>query len=629
MAKGNEMADPERIERSPELSRRRVLRGGLLGAAGLAAALLGCTQDDDAPQPVAGGDADPTSSPSPTPRAVPTRAFTPRRFFPRLTPEQGMWVKDPDLPFPYQYPEQFRLEPTFGGTMNIAATFPIATMDPTKSASGSTITVPNMVYNRLIGMVGGVNKDPFSIELEPELASSWERTPDGVTLTFGLRDDVYWQDVPPLNGRKFVAEDARFAFERYRYESVHRSYWADVGSIEAPDDTTLNIHMSRVVADFILPLASRYQTIHPNGLVDSGEIESKAIGTGPMILTELLEDFRVAFARNPDYWEREVMLDGVEFYLMRDSAARLDGFRVGHFDYAYALVDNIEQLEAVIETNPDVQINMRVVGSGGMPLGLNLSNPKFADERVRQAMTLAMDTQFMADVVYDGLAKNLPLHPWVFAHNEEPTAEPGQLGRWFWRYDPTEARQLLAAVGAEDLSLASIYHNHGTPALDRLTDMVVGALPGVGITMDSRHVDESDFDAIWLSGNLAEASTSARRPEGFDADHFFHHLVHSESPKNLWRLDDPQVDAWAEAQQVELDPDARREIHRTMWDYFLDKMFWPPLPSPIGFEVYQPWVRGIRFGGILGTNSSYYDWGDQIAGAWLDQEAPDWPGHQR
>ena len=273
-----------------------------------------------------------------------------------------MFVQDPDLPYPYQFPEP-NWRPERGHTLRIAATFSIDTMDPTKSASA--ITVPNMVYNRLLGMAGGVNKDPFSIELEPELASSWERTPDGVTFRFGLRDDVYWQNVPPLNGRKFVAEDARFALERYRYEGVHTSYWGDVGSIEAPDDTTLNIHMSRATADFILPLASRYQTIHPRELVDSGEIESKAIGTGPMILTELLEDFRVGFARNSDYWEREVMLDGVEFWLLRDPAARLAGFRVGHLDYAYGIADNIEQLEAVIEINPDVQINMRVVGSGG------------------------------------------------------------------------------------------------------------------------------------------------------------------------------------------------------------------------------------------------------------------------
>ena len=124
-----------------------------------------------------------------------------------------------------------------------------------------------------------------------------------------------------------------------------------------------------------------------------------------------------------------------------------------------------------------------------------------------------------------------------------------------------------------------------------------------------------------MSGDLPEASTSAFAPEGFDANHFFYHLVHSQSPKNLWQLDDPQVDAWAEAQQVELDPEARREIHRTMWEYFLDKMFWPPLPSPLRFEVYQPWLRGVRFGGILGTNT-LHDLGEQIADAWIDDRVP-------
>ena len=96
--------------------------------------------------------------------------------------------------------------------------------------------------------------------------------------------------------------------------------------------------------------------------------------------------------------------------------------------------------------------------------------------------------------------------------------------------------------------------------------------------------------------------------------------MHSESPGNRWRLNDPQVDAWAEQQQTELDPDARKEIHQTMWDYFLEKMFWPPVPSALYIQTYQPWLRGIRFGGIFGTNSSYYDWGDQVASAWIDPD---------
>ncbi|MXZ63361.1 MAG: ABC transporter substrate-binding protein [Chloroflexi bacterium] len=639
------MTEPEatRRQRPIELSRRSMLRGGLLGGVGLAAAaLLGCTRDEDpAPLPVAGGEADPTpppavlQTPSPTAKVapIPTPTPTPLRYLYERIADAGMLVQDPDLPYPYQFPEPPWRILGYRGTLRIAATFSIDTMDPAEAAAGGAITVPNMVYNRLLGMVGGVNKDPFRIELEPELASAWERTPDGVTFTFHLRGDVQWQNVPPLNGRQFVASDARFAFERYRYESVHKSYWADIGSLDTPDDVTLNIHMSSVTADFILPLASRYQPIFPKELVDSGEVDSRAVGTGPMILTQPVEDDRVAFARNPEYWEREVLLDRVEFLLMHDPAARLAAFRVGQVDYAHGIADNIEGLrDVVLETNPDTQVNMRVVDSGRMPLSLNLSNAKFADERVRRAMTLAIDTQLIADAAYDGLAKSLPLHPWVFVDDEEPRPESDLLGRWFWRYDPAESKRLLAAAGAEGLQFETLgYYYYNRPqALSTITEMVVEQLAAVGIRTSTRYVDKRDLDnGIWTSGEFEEASTSTYAPGGFQADHFFYDLVHSESPENLWMLNDPKVDGWAEGQQVELNPDARREIHLTMWEYFLNEMFWPPLPAPIGFEFYQPWLRGVRFGGILGTNSSYYDWGDQIAGAWLDANRFDQtPGRQ-
>ena len=81
------------------------------------------------------------------------------------------------------------------------------------------------------------------------------------------------------------------------------------------------------------------------------------------------------------------------------------------------------------------------------------------------------------------------------------------------------------------------------------------------------------------------------------------------------------VQAWAEAQQVELDPDARRDIWQKIWDRDLDQM-WRRLPMPVSpqFHVYQPWVRGIRFTGTVpGDNNSYYSWGPQLAYGWLDK----------
>jgi ABC-type transport system substrate-binding protein len=610
-----ELADDD--WRSTAFGRRTLLRGGLLAGAGLAAAaLVGCGDDDD------DDDDDDTAAVAPSDDAADDSsddtAADDDAGDDTVAAGEGMLVQDPDLPFPHQFPEPAG-SPKAGGTLRVAATFSVSTMDPSKSAAGGTITVPNMVYNRLLGMVGGPRKDPFSIELEPELAASWERTPDGGTFTFNLREDVKWQNVEPLNGRPFTAQDVKFAYDRYATEGVHQSYWANIAGTEAVDDHTLKISMSKVTADFILPLASRYQTIHPRELVDDESINEKVVGTGPMILTELEPASRVTFVKNPDYWEREVLLDGAEFALQPDVSARLAAFRVGNIDYSYALASNIRAIEALLETNPDVQINMNIIDSGGLPLGLNLSNPKFTDERVRQAMVLAIDTDLMEELVYDGLAKTLPLQPWTFVFDEEPTVESGLQGRWFGRYDPDEARKLLAAAGAEGLEFGSIYYNYGSPAIDSITEIVVQSFADVGMTMNSRHVDYTEFNSTWVPGKLEEVSTSAWRTVGFDADNYFFNQVHSESPGNRWKLNDPQVDAWAEEQQVLLDPDERREVLREMWDHFMEQAYYPPLPSSFSFEVYQPWLRGIRFGGLFGSNSSYYDWGDQIAGAWLDK----------
>ena len=164
---------------APAVSRRTVLRGGLLGGVGLAAAaLIGCGGDDDDDD--GGSDASTgsssttgTTSSGSTSSGGASGGSTTTSTTGGDEPGEGMLVRDPDLPFPYQFPEPGGLTPKAGGVMNIAATFSIATMDPTKSAAGGTITVPNMVYNRILGMVGGPRKNPYTIELEPELAASW------------------------------------------------------------------------------------------------------------------------------------------------------------------------------------------------------------------------------------------------------------------------------------------------------------------------------------------------------------------------------------------------------------------------------------------------------------------------
>jgi peptide/nickel transport system substrate-binding protein len=584
---------------SGRYSRRTVVRGAALGGVGLAtAALIGCGSDDeeDEPEPTAAG----TSASGEATAAATASA-------------DGI-VQDPNLPYPFNFPEP-ATEPKAGGVMRVAGTWDTSTMDPTKSAAGGTIVVPNMVYNRLLGIVGGPDVDINKLQLEPELATDWERTPDGLTYTFHLAPNVKWQNVAPLNGRAFVAADAKFAYERYKTEGVHQSIWVNVESIEAVDDATLTITMKRAVADFVNPLGSRYQTIFPHELVDDGSIEKAVVGTGPMIFKEAVQSSHVSFDKNPDYWERPVLLDGFEFRVMPDHSARLAAFRAGQVEYAYSPVDGLSTFEQLKSSNPDVQINLTNPSNNTIPFGMNLSNPKFQDERVRQAIAMAIDRETMAAIVWEGLAKNIPMLPWSFALDAEPTLD--QLGPYA-QYNPGEAKALLAAAGAEGLTFENQYFAYGA-YLDRYAEMLVPMFDEVGIKMTGGKVDYTQFNSQWVGRQIPEVTTSGWLTLGFDADNFFYNIVHSQSPGNRWNLNDPQMDEWATAQQTELDEAARREIHRQMFDYALEKAFWPMMPANNGFEVYQPWLRGIRFGGLIGSNSSYYDWGDQVAEAWLDK----------
>jgi len=578
-----------------------MLQASLLGGASLAAAaLLGCGSDEDEGGTTSAGTAASSSG------AGASGATGP-----------GKLVQDPDLPYPYNFPEP-ATEPKPGGHMVVAATWDVQNVDPTVSASGGTVTVPNMVYNRLIGINRGPDADVFNVpELEPELAASWERSPDGMTFTFQIDPRAKWQNLPPLDGRAFIAADAAYAMNRYKTEGVHQSYYVNVDSIEAVDDATLKVTMKKPVADFINPLGSNKQTIFPKELVDSGEITKKAIGTGSMIMTEMTPASRVLFETNRDYWERQVLIDSFEFRLIPDHSARLAAFRAGQVDYAYALADTLSDVKALEGTNSGIQVNL-LPSVASTAFAMNLANPKFQDERIRRGLSLGIDRPAIIQIVYEGLGRTGDTIPWTFLFTEQPTLDSGLLGNWV-RHDPQEGRQLLEAAGAKDFTMDNVYFAY-SEANNRQTEILVAQFRDIGVTMTGGKADYTEFNSQWIGRKLPEVSTVGWATSGFDADNWFYGQIHSQSPGNRWNINDPQLDEWAETQQVELDPEARKEIWRKIWDRELDMAYRPPMASGITIEVYQPWLRGVRWtGSSPGDNSYYYDWGDQVPEAWLDK----------
>ncbi|MBX7110956.1 MAG: ABC transporter substrate-binding protein [Dehalococcoidia bacterium] len=594
----------ERLGVHLPIDRRTVLRGGTLALGGIAAAaLIGCGGDDEE-----------------TPTATGTAAATGTTTAANKNQNPAQLVKDPNLPYPFGIAEPDKPAKA-GGVLNVGVSWDVSTMDPSKSAAGGTITVPNVGYDRLIGFVSGIHYDPLKLELKPELAASWERSPDGLVYTFKIRPGIKWQNVAPLNGRAFVAADAAFALQRYAKEGVHQSIHSEVDKFEAPDAGTLKITLKKPLADYLNNLGGRYQTIFPKELVDDGSIDKTVVGTSSMILRDAKAQQQVTFERNPDYWQGKVNLDGLVFKIMPDGAARIAAFRAGQIEYGYALASKLSDVKNIVGTNPNVQVFMSGGTAGGYGFGMNLQNPKFKDERVRRAISLSMDHDTTIQVIYEGYGVSGPDQPWAFIFPKLPDYKKGELGPWVKAAgDPAQAKQLLDAAGVKDLAINATYYTYAQYDADR-PQLLTDQMRKSGITLNARRVEYTEFNSQWVGGKLEEATTSGWSAAGFDADNYFYNQIYSTSPGNRHRLSDPQVDQWADQQRTELDPNKRKDIHKKIWDRIhTDQMYRISQAAGYAYEVQQPWLRGWRgAGGALGSSSYFYDWGEQLIDVWLDK----------
>ena len=609
------------------LSRRAILRGGVIGGAGLAAAaLIGCGDDDDDEPAATATTAPATATATPTATAAAAQA-TPTAAVATATPTATAAPAEPDYvtqarldgsAYPYNYPEPPG-DPKEGGIIKIGVSWTINSWDISKSQAGGSTTVPDCTYNALVGFRHGPDTGTKStVDIEPELAYAWEPTPDGLTYTFNLTEGVKFQNVAPVNGRAFSSEDVLWCYQRQSSEGVNTGPYALVSDMVAPDANTFQFKLSKPSPDFMIPLGTRLMGVYPRELVEQDLIDTRAIGTGPLIVTETEPGSHVALARNPDYWEknihgREPWLDGLEFRVMGDTAARVAAFRVGQIDYCYSWPRTPANAEDLLETNPDyiVLSDPVVLNSGSW--GFNLTDPRFADARVRQALHLGFDRDTTVQIVYDGIGTVLPTAAWPFVFDKTPSGD--ELGPWY-RYDPDEAMKLLQAAGQENLEFDLLTSDRYLGLGDN--QLMQEGYAALGVKVNFKVEDYNAFNALWVPGEYSEAADGWATSSP-SADGFYHAQVHSQSPNNRWYINDPEIDAWAESQQVDLDPDSRRETQRKIWDKVLDEAYRLETVQTFSLSAYPPWLRFVRFSGPYISYHWFYRWGDSFPDTWLDK----------
>jgi peptide/nickel transport system substrate-binding protein len=319
------------------------------------------------------------------------------------------------------------------------------------------------VWSRLTKLKSGV-LEPSIGEIEPDIAESWEFSPDKLQATFKLRANAKWDPRPPTSGRVVDAQDVVFSWERLSKLSARRLDYASIQSMSAPDNRTISMKLTNPDADLLTVLTSTSSgSFHIlSKEVDGGyDIRAENRGSGPYYISEYKPSISLQYKKNPGYYNENIaFVDTWDVPIVTEYAQSLAQLRAGQ---VYRFPENL-RLEDILPTKRDVPDIMMVqtdtmsVTATSMYGFKDVPASQFRDERVRQAYSMALDRDLWIDTFHNvkelesqGLPVETAWNSSLLCHDAgwwlDPQGKDFGPNAKFYKHDIPEAKKLLAAAG--------------------------------------------------------------------------------------------------------------------------------------------------------------------------------------
>lgn len=219
----------------------------------------------------------------------------------------------------------------------------VTSLDPAFARNQNAIWMINQIFNGLVQVDTALNTIPC-------IAKTWQMSDDGLTYTFNLRDDVYFQDDPLFKdgkGRKVVAEDFAYSFNRLIDPKVASSGgWIfsdkikDANSFKALNDSTFQITLLKPFPAFMELLTAQYCSVVPQEVVEhyGKDFRNHPVGTGPFKFKYWKEDEILVLLKNENYWEKDgetrlPYLDAVKVTFISDKQSAFMNFIKKDLDF--------------------------------------------------------------------------------------------------------------------------------------------------------------------------------------------------------------------------------------------------------------------------------------------------------
>jgi peptide/nickel transport system substrate-binding protein len=409
--------------------------------------------------------------------------------------------------------------PSYGDAIVVSSISDVRTLVPILASDSASSDICGMVFN-------GLTKYDKDVHIIGDLAQSWDILEDGLVILFHLRKDVRWHD-----GMPFTARDVLFTYNKLIDPKVKTPYSGDferIKSIEAADDYTVKVTYKE---PFAPALSSWGMWIMPEHILKGADFGNTAfsrspVGTGPYKFKTWKTGEKIELVSNHDYFEGRPFIDRYIYRIIPDDATIFLELQTQGVD-----LSTLSPLEYTRQTAGDFfrkhYNKFRYPGFGYTYMGYNLSDPKFKDVRVRQAINYAVNKEEMTKAIFFGLAE-VTTGPFMrdsWAYNKDVKAAP---------YDIAKAKELLAQAGwkmdkngwlAKDGKEFefTVLVNQGNGERQRSAEMIQKYLKDVGIRMKIRVVEWNTLINEFLNKKRFEAVLMgwflSRDPDNYDIWH--------------------------------------------------------------------------------------------------------------
>jgi ABC-type transport system substrate-binding protein len=296
------------------------------------------------------------------------------------------------------------------------------------------------------------------------------------------------------------------------------------------------------------------------------------VGSGPFMHTDFQTGVSLSFKKNPDYYDKPYpYFDDVKCFIVTDTAKRVADFSAKSVDLSWIFLP--DERDQLLKQRPDAKHDEQQ-GIGGY-IYSRTDQPPFNDKRVRQALSMGINRKAIRDAITKG--EGVP-DQMVFVGIEGWARQVKDLGAAskYWDYNPAEAKKLLAAAGAENLTFnwshadAAIY----TQAYVDTATLTQSQWKDIGVTVKDVQQPYAQYISTTYQGDYQGVGHSPRAVP-YWIDYLTERLTMK--PKrgriNLSYVSNPALDDLLDKQRAEFDVNARKKLITQIEDICAEEQY--------------------------------------------------------